>query len=246
LKSFKAQSRIVVTFFAFSLFFAFGPEQVFSAETNQSSGFLKAFGGFLNRQATTQTNTASSSDALKSLQDNLFQSATNHASSNAVSLTQRLGTFLNTSAPGATNSSAATNLVQKLHDWIATSQVSGTNTSTNTMTKRAWSALTNEIAAHYSSAATATNSTSQSSLAGTNLVQKLKDWIASERATSTTSTNAASASLASVESYLNSMTNVVQTNSLVSATTSTNLQNQLIDETATNISRRLFRTRQRQ
>lgn len=246
MKSFKAQSTVIVTFFAFNLLLALGPEHAFSAETNQPSGFLKAFSGFLNRPPSAQTNSTSSSDSLRLLQDSLFQSATNHASSNAVSLTQRLGTFLNTSTPGATNSSAATNLVQKLHDWIATSQVSGTNTSTNTLTKRAWSALTNEIAAHYSTSATATNSTSQSSLAGTNLIQKLKDWIASERATSASSTNAATASLVSVESYLNSMTNSVQTNSLLSASASTNLQNQIIDETATNISRRLYRTRSRQ
>jgi hypothetical protein len=185
-----------------------------AAENSRSSGFLNAVGGFLNRQpaptnAATNTNATNRASAgllvLESLLSHPVQ--TNGAGTNTTLLADRLGTYLGTQNTTNTNSGAVTNLVQKVRDWLQTQQSNGTNSSTNSATQRSWTALTNALAAH-----TSTNSAGTNTLAGTNLLQKLRDWIANEQRTQTNATNNGGGALASLAGFLNGATNQATTN----------------------------------
>jgi hypothetical protein len=182
---------------------------VVAAENNQGSGFLNAVGGILQRAQTQPGSTNGSSLDLKTIESALEQSLTNQASTNVTSLTNRLHSFLNLNTPGATNSPGATNIIAKLTDWLKTSQQTGTNVSTNSISKRAWSALTNAIAAH-----AATNSVGTNVAAGNDFVGKLREWVSSERQKVSNGTNTTSSSLALVENYLHSLTNSASTNAV--------------------------------
>jgi hypothetical protein len=180
-----------------------------AADNNQGGGLLNSLGGILQRAESQPASSNGSSINLKSIESALEQSLTNQSSSNVVSLTNRLHSFLNLNAPGATNSAGATNIIAKLTDWLKTSQQTGTNVSTNSISKRAWSALTNAIAAH-----AATNSVGTNAVAGNDFVGKLRDWVSNERqkTSATGTTNSTSASLALVENYLHSLTNSASSN----------------------------------
>jgi hypothetical protein len=185
-----------------------------STNSNQGSGLLKSLGGFLHRAETQPATNNNSSIDLQSIESALSQSLSAQASSNTVSLTNRLHSFLQLNSPTATNSPGATNIIAKLTDWLNTSQRTGTNLNTNTMTKRAWMALTNAIAAH-----AATNNVSSNAAGGSDFVAKLRDWVSSERQKTGSATNTASASLAAVENYLHSLTNSASSNAFSSTVT---------------------------
>ncbi|MDB6037723.1 MAG: hypothetical protein JWM99_1564, partial [Verrucomicrobiales bacterium] len=178
--------------------------------------FLNAVGGFFNRQSV-RTNSASNTNdtnrtsvgslVLDSLLSHPAQ--TNSMGTNTALLADRLGTFLGNEAPGTNSPSVSTNLVQKLRDWLQAQQSNGTNSSTNSATQRSWAALTNALAAHAS-----TNSANSNTLTGTNLIQKLRDWVAREQQTQTniTNTNNAGSALNSLAALFNNATNQVATN----------------------------------
>jgi hypothetical protein len=193
-----------------------------AAENSRSSGFLNAVGGFLSRQAAptnaaTNTNATNKASAGLLVLESLFSHPvqTNDPGTNTTFLADRLGAYLATQNSTTTNSGAATNLVQKIRDWLRTQQSNGTNSTTNSATQRSWAALTNALAAH-----TSTNSASSNTLAGTNLLQKLRDWIANEQRTQTNATNNGGNALASLAQFLNGATNQATTN--INAPTPTN------------------------
>lgn len=225
MKLIEVRGRIAATVFACIAFVLLTPNTAHAAETNRSSGFLKALGGFLNREnnaptnSTTSTNANSTPGALESLEEALLDAARDRAGTNSASLTQRLSAFLRTNSPAASDNSAATNITQKLRDWLQASQSSRTNTTTNTLARRAWAGLTNAIATHsLANSVSATNSAA-SGLSGTNLVQKLKDWVAAEREKTGASTNAFTASLVPLDAYLTSLRATLATNEAFGAVT---------------------------
>jgi hypothetical protein len=174
-------------------------------------GFLNRLGGLFNRGETQTNNAATNSTAerIRALEDLVLNPSTNNASTNASSLADRLGAFLGRQSEEGTNAPAATNLVQKVRDYFQALQSNGTNsTSTNSTTQRAWMSLTNWIATHSS-----TNSTGSSGLSGTNLMQKLRDWVAAEQLSHSQETNTASSALNILTGLLNG-TNNASTNSL--------------------------------
>jgi hypothetical protein len=111
-----------------------------------------------------------------------------------------------------------TNLVQKVRDWLEAQQAGGTNSSaTNGAAHDAWVSLTNWLAMHASSS---TNAAGTNSLSGTNLLQKLQDWLATEQQAHTNTTNNASTALDALSGYVASIsTNQPATNN--AATNST-------------------------
>jgi hypothetical protein len=107
------------------------------------------------------------------------------ANTNAATVAGRLSDFLGAQAstPAETNAPAVTNLATKLQDWLAAHQAAQTNASSNTLAQRSWLTLTNFLVTHVS-----TNQ-QNSTLAGTNLMQRVRAWVASEMQNNSNSTN---------------------------------------------------------
>lgn len=234
--------RYVASFFALAFFFSI-PHLVFSAETNRPSGLLRAFGGLLGRDTVLRTNTnlATNVSSLHSALESL-------ASTNVLSVTERLGAFLNTNSPGGPTDAAVSSITQKLRDWLELSQTSGTNIATNSLAQRAWVALTNAISVHSLTNSNGNHDTSTlGSLSGTNLVQKLKEWLAVERSTSASPSNGAFSSLATLDGYLSSLQAPISTSTMPSLVTnhpSFGASQSLNSFTGTNFNRRNFRPRE--
>ena len=177
-------------------------------EGSHGSGFFNALGGFLHREAQSQTNSTNRTiQSLKTLDSLLYNSgSTNADGTNTPSMLNRLGSLLGDNSSSGTNSAAGTNLVQKVKDWLETQQSGGnTNTpSTNSLAQKSWLTLTNWVATHLSTNTTG-SATSQS---GTNLTQKLKDWVGTELQIHTNENDSLKPKLAALANLL-SITNQV-------------------------------------
>jgi hypothetical protein len=167
-------------------------------DTPRPGGLFNALGGLINREAARSANT-NQAEAVRDFNGFILQTLpTNNINTNGAAMADRFSQFLNKGTAGQTNDPAASNLVQKLRDWLQ-SQPSTNSPGTNTAAQRSWMSLTNWLATH-----SGTNSSGSSGLSGTNLTQKLRDWLAAEQQKRAGNTNQAAA--------LNALSSLLSTN----------------------------------